>query len=197
MPALEGIIVRTYPSSEADLVLRIISPSEGRISLLAKHARKSTRRFAGGLDLFDRGTFQTARSRGNLAVLSSFSRRPPFGGLREDLGKLTLSSLICECFDLLVQEDATGAEAVYQILEEGLQTLAKAEDTREALRCCHAVLLKLLAVTGIIAKNGDEAATPRSLLSLLAHIEAFAERKIVCRCALDNLLADLQRREHA
>lgn len=196
MTALEGIIVRTYPSSEADLMLRIISRSEGKVSLLAKHARKSTKRFAGGLDVFDRGVFQTARSRSNVPVLASFSAGRPFGSLREDLDKLTLSSLLCECFDFMVQEDATGAGAVYEALEKGLESLAAAVNLREALRACHHSISRLLVLSGFLAGNQDDPASPRSLLSMLSRIETCAERKLACRTALNELLAAFQRDAH-
>ena len=43
----EGVVIRSHPSGESDLVLKILTPELGKIALFVKHARSSKKRYAG------------------------------------------------------------------------------------------------------------------------------------------------------
>ena len=54
MPVLKtsAILLRRVDYGDADLILTMFSEDRGKVSVIAKHAKKSRRRFAGILELF-------------------------------------------------------------------------------------------------------------------------------------------------
>ena len=55
MASLEGeaIVLRAVEYGESDVIAHLLMPEQGRLTVIAKHARKSRRRFPGSLDLFN------------------------------------------------------------------------------------------------------------------------------------------------
>ena len=46
----EGIVLRTWPFEEADLLVSLLTREQGRIKGVARHAMRSRRRFGGALE---------------------------------------------------------------------------------------------------------------------------------------------------
>lgn len=180
---LKGIIVATFPYSEADLILRIITRDLGKVSAIAKHVRKSKARFSGSLDLFDRGVFSLSKGRGSLSVVSSFSREPSFQELRNNLTRFALASVLTESFDLLVVENIPDARLYYEALEDGLSCLDSAP--LEGLEQMTANLIsRLLELSGIGRPNSTA-----GLLSAMNLVEAGAEKGLRSKVALKEILS--------
>ncbi|MBX7137718.1 MAG: DNA repair protein RecO [Oligoflexia bacterium] len=187
----EGIVIRTFPSGESDLVLRILSSQEGKLSAIAKYARSSKRRFSTNLDLFDHGAFEIKRGRGSLAILQSFSPLPAWRGLREDLDKFALANLICESFDLLIKEGNPDGAEFYEILALGLAALNESSDLKGALRASHLALASLLKVSGFHSDAETAQPSMKSFLRLMDWIERSAETPMKCRAVVEELLQRL------
>src|ERR1700733_12784807 len=67
-----GVVLRTTALRESDLLVVLYTSSHGRISAVARGARKSQRRFAGALSLLVLGRYQLGRRpRGELWALES------------------------------------------------------------------------------------------------------------------------------
>lgn len=192
---LDGIIIRTTPSGEADLILTIASASAGKISIMAKHARKSVKRFGGSVDLFDQGTFDTKRGRGSLALLDGFVPRTPFKNLRADLNKLTLAATLCESFDFLVLVDQGTDEESFDLLRLGLEAVDSASDLKQALRGTFLALSSLLSNAGFL----DTPATPlpslKNLVALLSHLERCVEKPLKSKSSLMLLLEAMRKKD--
>ena len=79
MPTLrsEALVLRSVDYSEADRILHLLVPEVGRLTAIAKHARRSKRRFGGTLDLFNRLEVEIALGRGS--AMSRLDRAPPAG----------------------------------------------------------------------------------------------------------------------
>ena len=58
-----GLILRTRPLTETSLIVQWLTPEFGRISTVAKGARRPKSPFAGKLDLFYLADFSFTRSR--------------------------------------------------------------------------------------------------------------------------------------
>src|SRR2546425_7507667 len=59
----QGIVLRVYPLTETSLIIRWLTRELGRISTLAKGARRAKSPFRGKLDLFYRADLIFGRSR--------------------------------------------------------------------------------------------------------------------------------------
>ncbi len=189
---VEAIIIRAYPSGESDLVLRLVSKSQGKLSVLAKHARKSKRRFGSRLDVFDRGIFEIKTGRGSLPVLENFSAIPAFRRLRDDLSRLTIASVICESFDLLLLEGAEDSDHTYDLLSSSLEALDTSQTLQESLRLCHGVLGELLSRSGFLDLSTQPQPSAKSLFQLLQHLEHCSEREVQSKQSLMTVVESLR-----
>lgn len=193
---VEGVILRTYPSREADLVLRILSRDQGKISVIAKGARKNQKKFGARFDLFDRGAFELLLGRGSLQVVAGFLPEPAWRRLREDLDKLAAASFLCEAFDLLTYEDERNEAAkVFELLLLGLEAIDNAASAREALRAAYLSSAQLLELSGYSGEHAGRAPGTRALRSVIDSIEDVAERKLETKSALLETISRLKSEE--
>jgi len=89
----QGIVLRVYPLTETSLIVRWLTREIGRISTVAKGARRTKSPFRGKLDLFYRADLIFARSRrSELHALREVSLRETHPFLRKELGYLQQSS---------------------------------------------------------------------------------------------------------
>lgn len=174
----DGIILRTYPSGEADLVLRVLTRSLGKLSIIAKHARGSKKRYGSGLDVFDSGSLEVSAARGTLHPLRSFSPLRSWPKLREDLDKLSAASVVCECFDAVIMEGLELSAETHEILGLGLTAINEAASKREILRACHVTLASLLRVTGLLDNEQFSAPSAKNLLQLFGIIQENSDREV-------------------
>lgn len=66
-----GVVLRTTPLRESDLVVELYTVASGRVTAIARGARGSQRRFAGALQLLVLGRYQLGRRRGDWRELQS------------------------------------------------------------------------------------------------------------------------------
>ena len=96
----EGLIVSNRPGAGSDSFVDIFSPDYGIVGVVAKGARASKKRFAGGLDIGTFGRF-VAEDRGKLLWrLDSMSVLFQPLALRSDLDWLTSLSLMVEAIHI-------------------------------------------------------------------------------------------------
>lgn len=102
---IPAVILATRPLGEADLLVVLLTPDHGKLRAAGRHARKSTRRFAGGLVGGAIGEAQiVVRGGGGLARLSAFSPTRDHGGLGRDLTRFAYVAYLCELTDGLLHE---------------------------------------------------------------------------------------------
>ncbi len=189
--SIEAIILRTYASGESDLVLRVLSSNGLKYSLLAKHARKSKRRFSSSFDIFDRGTFRIRHSSSHLAWVESFAAKPCLHKLREDLNKLTLASLLSECFDSLIKEGSHENPKLFRALELSLQTIAESESLKDSLHAGFAGITALLKLSGFLCDQEELSPSKKNLEKLLSKVEFQVEKKLLTHNSVHDLLGQL------
>ena len=98
------MILGTRPLGEADLLVVLLTPDGGKIRAAARHARKSRRRFAGGLPGGALGEAAVIRRCGGLARLEAFTMVRDVGVLGRDLTRFAYVGYLCELTDALVHE---------------------------------------------------------------------------------------------
>src|SRR5216684_9282650 len=118
-----GVVLRLYPLTETSLIVRWLTAESGRISTVAKAARRPKSPFRGKLDLFYLADFSFSRSRrSELHALREVSLRETHPALREELGYLQQASY---CAALIEQatEIETPLPAIFELLTGVLKYL--------------------------------------------------------------------------
>jgi DNA repair protein RecO (recombination protein O) len=107
----EALVLRSADVGESDRILHLLVPAGGRLTAVAKGARRSRRRFAGTLDLFNHLRIEVER-RGtrSLARLEHATLLEAFTPLRADSARFALGCTLIELLDRLAPEGAAGAD---------------------------------------------------------------------------------------
>jgi DNA repair protein RecO (recombination protein O) len=118
-----AILLRRIDYGDFDLILTFLSLQRGKISLIAKSAKKSTKRFAGILELFSlmEVVASTGKGRG-LPVLQEAALKSPFSTIRNDIRKTAYASYWCELLYKWVEENQKQAP-LYYLLKHVLSQL--------------------------------------------------------------------------
>ena len=186
--SVPAIVLRVTPFRESDLIGHLLTPSMGKISVIARHARGSRKRFPSSLDLFDRGTARLTVEKSGALGVKEFSPSHSLVRIRHDLDKLTLASLLCEAFDLVIPEHGGHATPhLFELLDLSLNAIDEATDVKGSLRAAFIALASLTQDSGIADVSS---ATPgsRALSNLLDTIERFCERRLMTRNALKEII---------
>lgn len=90
-----GVVMRTRPLTETSLIVQWLTPHLGRVSTVAKGARRPKSAFRGKLDLFYEADFSFQRSRrSDLHALREVSLLATHSGLRQDIDRLAQISYL-------------------------------------------------------------------------------------------------------
>lgn len=103
--SIEGIVVGGSDMGEAHRIVRLLTADLGRLSVLARSARRSKKRFAGMLDLGTRVRVEVSRGRGDLPVIQTIDRVGGPRRARADLDRIALLAYGCELCAALAAED--------------------------------------------------------------------------------------------
>jgi len=145
MSSLEtpAIVLSVRDYGEADRVVTFLTPVRGRLTGLAKHARKSKRRFAHCLEPLSRvNFFLSDRAKGDLEFLEKGEAVRSFPALRKDLPRLGAGALLAELAgEMASPPEATGA--VFAALEDALGLLEEGAPPESLLPGFLLHLLKL------------------------------------------------------
>jgi DNA repair protein RecO (recombination protein O) len=108
----EAILLRAVDFGESDRIVHLLTPTQGRVTAIAKGARRSVKRFPGTLDLFNhlQITLQHRRTRA-MGFLEQAVLLSPFIGLRAHPVRYALASYILELFDRMAPEGAAPPDA--------------------------------------------------------------------------------------
>jgi DNA repair protein RecO (recombination protein O) len=137
------LTVREY--GEADLLVTFLTPEHGPLTGIAKHARKSRRRFAHCLEPLSRVVFFLSPRPGrDLEFLRKGELVRSFPALRRDLKRLGAAALLAEAAGLLAGPPESYQE-IFAALEEALVLLEQGSPPDSLLP---AFLLHLLGLGG-------------------------------------------------
>lgn len=141
-----GLILRTYPLTETSLIIRWLTAGYGRISTVAKGARRPKSSLHGKLDLFYLVDFSFSRSRrSELHTLREATILQGHNFIRRDLGYLHQA---CYCASLveLATETETPLPEVFSLFVGLLECLPLQPPMPQTML---AFELKLLAELGL------------------------------------------------
>jgi DNA repair protein RecO (recombination protein O) len=148
-----GIILRTRPFTETSLIVNWLTPESGRLSTIAKGARRPKSPFRGKLDLFYLADFSFQRSRrSELHNLREVSLRETHKALRQELGYLRQASY---CAALVEQTTETGTPlpTVYELMRGLLEHLVKQPPRSQTIFTFELKLLNELGLKPDLTKS--------------------------------------------
>src|SRR5215469_4585118 len=109
----EAIILRRTNYGEADRILNLLTPHDGKISAIAKGVRKPKSKLAGGLELFATCDLTILRGRGEMGTVSSARLMTFYGDILKDYWRMQLGY---ECIRLINRAVETVAEPEFYYL---------------------------------------------------------------------------------
>ncbi len=142
-----ALILRHLDYGEADRIVTLFTPVQGRIKAFAAHARKSRKRFGAALDLFASSEITwSPRSRGDLLKLTGTELVCLRPHIRESLPAFALANYACELVELLLEEGQPLPE-LYALLQALLDALDAGEDPGTGRLLYELRLVQLLGYT--------------------------------------------------
>jgi DNA repair protein RecO (recombination protein O) len=152
-----GVVLRTHRLSESSLIVRWLTRDAGRLSTVAKGARRAKSTFAGKLDLLIEADITFTRShRSDLHTLRELSVREFHLPVRQDIERLQLAAY---CTALLEQatEPDTPLPGLFDLFS-GLLNQLSISKTRP--RLVFAFELRLLDLLGLFPSSDQTSLKP-------------------------------------
>ncbi|MGA2910788.1 MAG: DNA repair protein RecO [Candidatus Microgenomates bacterium] len=121
----EGIILARKNYGEADRIISVFSKDQGRVSMMAKGARRPKSRKRGHIEVFNRVRFQAITGRG-LDIMTEAEVIDDFKQIRTSLKKISLAYYLAEVIGRITHE-GEGNAGVYDLLLDSLEKLKTAK----------------------------------------------------------------------
>ncbi len=132
-PSIPAILLRRIEFGDYDLIVTLFTLEQGKVSAIAKSAKKSVKRFPGVLEPFSRIEAVLAKGRGRgLAVLQEAALEEPFFKIRESIVKTTYASYWVELVYLWMVEGEPLAP-LFRLINHVLAELNRGETPVEEL----------------------------------------------------------------
>jgi DNA repair protein RecO (recombination protein O) len=119
----KAIILKRLNFGEADRILTILTPDHGKMSVLAKGARKSKSKLAGGLELFSISDITFIDGRSELKSLVSTRLEKHFGEIVGDMTYTMMAYDFLKMIDQATKESCD--EGFFMLLQAGLESLSE------------------------------------------------------------------------
>jgi DNA repair protein RecO (recombination protein O) len=141
-------VLRSIRYGEADRILHMYTPAYGRLSAIAKGARRSRSRFGARLEPFFHIRVMLHEGRGDLHTVTGVDTVAVHGGLRDHAATLDAAARACDAVTRLFETSDPHPE-VFRLLANEL-ALLHADPTQARPGNGLAFRLKLLLAAGIV-----------------------------------------------
>ena len=117
----EGIVLGRIDYGEADRIITLITPSHGKLRLMAKGVRKVKSKLAGGIELFSVSDITYAPGRGDIGTLVSARLQTHYGRIIENIDRTMLGYELIQQLNKATEDEP---EADYfHLLEQAFAAL--------------------------------------------------------------------------
>lgn len=141
----EGIVIRSKDYSEGNKIVTILTKEIGKISMMARGAKKANSRLSSVTQLLTHGHYLLARaSSKSMATLQQGELIHSFRLVRQDLWLTSYAAYLAELIDKIIEDNQPHAY-YYQLLLEALQYF---EDGKDPQVVTHLIELKILQAEG-------------------------------------------------
>lgn len=114
----DGLVIRSYPAGDNGIMLHILTPNLGRISVMAKgvHSKgKTGGQLASVTQLFTYANYELYR-KGDMYWLRGGSVLSAFYNLSEDIARMSLATYLCSVADELSDEGEEAGQLLRMLL---------------------------------------------------------------------------------
>ena len=148
MSEVDGIVLRLNPYRESDYIAVILTEDKGKITCLARNARKSKHRFFSSLQVFDAGKFLLSEKKGQ-KLIEGITNPTSFPELAKHPSSFLLACIFTEAVDILIPEEDPEYSDFLQPLIKALKLLQKVKNSSEQLLVASWFFTKISVTTGI------------------------------------------------
>jgi DNA repair protein RecO (recombination protein O) len=149
----DAIVLRSIRYGEADRILHLYTPDHGRVSAIAKGARRSKSRFGARLEPFLQVKLVLHQGRGDMHTVTAVDTVNTHAGLRDSAVCLDSAARACDAVARLFETDEAHPE-VFALLANELTLLASGPAAARPENAL-AFRLKLLLAAGIVPQLGS------------------------------------------
>lgn len=119
---IKGIVLARTNYGEADRIITMLTPSHGKVRLMARGVRRSKSKLASGIELFSVSDVTLIKGKGDIDTLTSARLAQYYGGIVEDIDRTMLG------YELIKQihratEDECGEE-YFTLLQQSFEALS-------------------------------------------------------------------------
>lgn len=125
----EAIVVRTTEYGEGNLILSLFTRTAGKVSVMARGAKKLKSRYTAVAQLFTHGDYVFYASNSGMGTLNSGDVIRSHHELRIDLDKTAYAAYVCELVDKLVP-DREGSAYLFEQTLAALDAIASDKDVQ-------------------------------------------------------------------
>ncbi|MDO9567680.1 MAG: DNA repair protein RecO [Candidatus Desulfaltia sp.] len=142
-----AIMIRCMDFGDYDLIITFFTLNKGKISVIAKSAKKSIKRFSGILELFSvLDIVCSTGRRPGLSVLQEAALKHPFAGIRADVIRMAYASYWAELINEWMEEGGRQIQ-IYHLLQHVLCELDLGQIPGMALSVQFQI--KFMAIAGL------------------------------------------------
>jgi DNA repair protein RecO (recombination protein O) len=184
----DAILLRKIEYGDHDYIITFLTRSRGKISVIAKNAKKSVKRFSGALDLFSVNHIQCTfpkKSKDSLIILAQTDLENGFVNIRYDVFKTTYACYWVELIYLWLEEGKKQTQ-LYDLLFFVLDMLNQSDIKMEVLSLLFQIRFMRISGFSPNIEFCDNCNTPVDDIQQKRVQFDFKEGKIVCDNCLKN-----------
>lgn len=150
-------VLKRISQGDSNFVLKVFSRSYGKLTLIARGAARSVKRFGGGIleppCLVD-GVIKKSSREGQIHLLNEAKLVNAFEGLRKNFDQIETALAFMKSVDRLTEDEDSDSLALFQLLGNSLIALESC--TQPNLLKVH-FQVRLLALLGVLPRESDYA----------------------------------------
>lgn len=126
-----AIILSRTDYGEADRIVTMLTPDQGKLRLMARGVRKSSSKLAGGIELFSVSQVSYIKGRGEIGTLVSTRLISHFGKIVQNIDRVQLGYAIIKMLNRTTEDQPE--EAYFNLLQRGFEALDDATVSTELI----------------------------------------------------------------
>lgn len=127
-----GIVLARTNYGEADRILTLLTPDQGKLRLMAKGVRRVKSKLAGGIELFSVSNITFIRGRGDMGTLVSSRLLKYYAAIVTDINRTMAGYDIIKQLNKAIEDEPE--PEYFELLEQALQALDDASVPLELIR---------------------------------------------------------------
>jgi len=148
---VEGIVIRSIDYGEGHRILSLLTDRMGKISVMARGAKKVKSRLAAVTQPFTYGEYVIYFGSGQMGTLNQGESIQPHRALREDLHKTAYSAYLAELVERLTPEREPNGSLFAQVKA----ALAAIEEDKDPAIVLAVMEMKMLALSGYLPQMDE------------------------------------------